>query len=318
MDCMNNLELLKIRARHANNDRQRDRMVLDKLKSFHRALLYSYQTAWIKKDGAEDAEYVRALINPDKVKFDYDEKIVSVDFLHNFKPGDTFEWQNTGTHWIILKQELTEVAYFRGNIRRCQYLEAVDPETKETVGFWAAIRGPVETKLNTIQKAGIVADVPNLTLNIYLPKTEQTVRMFNRYFNFQFEGRYWKVTAPDDISTPGILEIAAIEDYDCDHDDLIIEKTDPNPPPQDNQFSIIGESFVKPLQASTYSVAQATPEFTWSVFLPSSNKDIEDVLAWEISEDNTSITITWTHMVSGSYGISYGDQEKIVIVESLF
>lgn len=92
MDCMNNLELLKIRARHANNDRQRDRMVLDKLKSFHRALLYSYQTAWIKKDGAEDAEYVRALINPDKVKFDYDEKIVSVDFLHNFKPGDTFEW----------------------------------------------------------------------------------------------------------------------------------------------------------------------------------------------------------------------------------
>ena len=33
------------------------------------------------------------------------------------------------------------------------------------------------------------------------------------------------MTVPDDISTPGILEIAAIEHYDCDHDDLIIEKT---------------------------------------------------------------------------------------------
>lgn len=314
MNYMNNLELLKLRARHANNDRQRDRMVLDKLKSFHRALLYSYQTAWIKKDGVEDAEYVRALINPDKVKFDYDEKIVSVDFLHNFKPGDTFEWQNTGTHWIILKQELTELAYFRGNIRRCQYLEAIDPDTKETVGFWAAIRGPVETKLNTIQKAGIVADVPNLTLNIYLPKTEQTIRIFNRYFTFKFENRYWKVTAPDEISTPGILEITALEDYECHHDELIVESVNPNP----TESIIIGESTVKPLQTATYSVSELQTNCNWSVFLPSDNKDIEDVLSWEVSADGLSISVTWTHMVSGSYGIAYGDQKKIIIVESLF
>lgn len=317
MSYMNNLELLKLRARHANNDRQRDRMVLDKLKSFHRALLYSYQTAWIKKDGVENAEYVRALINPDKVKFDYDEKIVSVDFLHNFKPGDTFEWQNTGTHWIILKQELTELAYFRGNIRRCQYLEAVDPDTKETVGFWAAIRGPVETKLNTIQKAGIIADVPNLTLNIYLPKTDQTVRMFDRYFIFKFEKRHWKVTAPDSISTPGILEITAIEDYECNHDDLIIEKTDPNPPAE-TEFTITGDSFVKPLTASTYSIPEVIPGYEWSISLSSDNKDIEDVLVWDISADKMSITVTWTHMVSGSYSVAYGEQKKTVIVESLF
>ena len=98
---MENLNLLKLRAKHANNDRQRDRMVQDKLRSLHRALLYSYQTAWIKKDGVEDAAYVRALINPDKVKFDYDEKIVSVEFAHGFSPGDTFEWKNTGTHWPV-------------------------------------------------------------------------------------------------------------------------------------------------------------------------------------------------------------------------
>ena len=116
---MINLELMKLRAKHANNDRQHDRMVQDKLRSFHRSLLYSYQTTWIKKDGDENAEYIRALINPDKVKFDYDEKIVSIDPIHGFTSGDTFEWQGTNTHWIILKQELTEVAYFRGNVRRC-------------------------------------------------------------------------------------------------------------------------------------------------------------------------------------------------------
>lgn len=311
---MNNFELLKIRARHANNDRQRDRMVLDKLKSFHRALLYSYQTAWIKKDGAEDAEYVRALINPDKVKFDYDEKIVSVDFLHNFKPGDTFEWKNTGTHWIILKQELTELAYFRGNIRRCQYLEAVDPETKEIVGFWAAIRGPVETKLNTIQKAGIVADVPNLTLNIYLPKTEQTVKMFDRYFTFKFENRYWKVAAPDSISTPGILEIAALEDYECHYDNLMTEIQDSST----NTCIIQGDSRVKPLQTTTYSIEELIEGVSWDVSLTSNNKDIEDVLSWELSEDKTSIKITWLAMISGSYIVSYGNYSRTIIVESLF
>lgn len=147
---LTNLELFKMRARAANNDRQHNRMVLDKKRSMHRALLYSYQAAWIKKD-AEDSEWVRALINPDKVKFDYDEKIVSVDWEHGFKPGDTFEWgKETGSHWIILKTEDTELAYFRANIRRCQYLTARDPETHEEFGQWMAIRGPVETKINSI------------------------------------------------------------------------------------------------------------------------------------------------------------------------
>jgi hypothetical protein len=44
-----------------------------------------------------------------------------------------------------------------------------------------AIRGPVETKINTIQKAGIVADVPNLTINAYVTKNDKTVKYFDRY-----------------------------------------------------------------------------------------------------------------------------------------
>lgn len=79
---MDNLTRMKLRAIYASNDRQHERMVKDKLKSLHRALLYSYQTAWVRKHGVD--HYVRALINPDKVKFDYDEKIISVDFQHGF------------------------------------------------------------------------------------------------------------------------------------------------------------------------------------------------------------------------------------------
>lgn len=314
---MENLNLLKLRAKHANNDRQHDRMVKDKLRSLHRALLYSYQTAWIKKDGVENADYVRALINPDKVKFDYDEKIVSVEYEHGFEPGDTFEWKNTGTHWIILKQEMTEIAYFRGNIRRCQELLITDPETGNKVNIWAAVRGPVETKLNTIQKAGLVANVPNMTLQLYIPKTEQNMRLFERYVTFEFGGRFWQIVAPDTISTPGIIEIPAVEDYECHHSDLLVEVVDPNPPVEEYEDTIEGETFVKPLEQSIYTVTSYNPNFNWIVTLASDNKDVEDTVEWEIREDG-SIAVTWISMVSGSYILKYGDLEKTIIVQSLF
>ena len=313
---MINLELMKLRAKHANNDRQHDRMVQDKLRSFHRSLLYSYQTVWIKKDGDENADYIRALINPDKVKFDYDEKIVSIDPIHEFKSGDTFEWKGTNTHWIILKQELTEVAYFRGNIRRCQLLEVTDPETKESCTLWAAIRGPVETKINFIQKAGLVAHVPNLTLNIYVSLNEQTKKLFDRYFRFKFGGRYWMVTAFDHISTPGILEFTAQEDYDCDGNDLLIEPVDPNPPVDNTTESYIqGETFVRPLVTNVFEATAVIAGQSWTVSLPT-GKAVADVLEWTAT-DNV-IKVTWTAMVSGSYILTYGDLTKTVVVESLF
>ena len=312
---MENLELMKIRAKALNNDRQIERMVRDKLKSLHRSLLYSYQSAWIQKVGSEEKN--RALINPDKIKFDYDEKIVSIDPKWEYKPGDVFEWKNTGTYWLILKQELTEIAYFRGNCRRCQAVEVLNKETGETETYWMAIRGPVETKINTIQKSGIVADVPNLTINAYVTKNDKTVKYFDRYQRFAFAGRYWKVTAPDSISTPGILEFTAEEDYDCKHDDLIVEIVDPNPPVEEFVNNIIGETFIYPLSSMIYSTTYPINGATWSVKLTNENKDIDDVLEYEILDDG-NIKITWTAMVSGSFEIHYGDLTRTIIVQSLF
>nr|DAF37540.1 MAG TPA: hypothetical protein [Caudoviricetes sp.]DAK59260.1 MAG TPA: hypothetical protein [Caudoviricetes sp.] len=52
-------------------------------------------------EGVKEADPVRALINPNKVKADYDEKILSTGFENGFKTGDVFEWCNTGTYWLI-------------------------------------------------------------------------------------------------------------------------------------------------------------------------------------------------------------------------
>jgi hypothetical protein len=46
------------------------------------------------------------------------------------------------------------------------------------------VRGPVETKINFIQKHGISVDNPNHTLNILMPKNKATLEYFKRYAKF--------------------------------------------------------------------------------------------------------------------------------------
>ena len=67
------------------------------------------------------------------------------------------------------------MAYFRGDIRKCSYEIAWVDENGVRHSTYAAIRGPVETKVNFIQKHGISVDTPNYSLNILLPKNDYTL-----------------------------------------------------------------------------------------------------------------------------------------------
>jgi hypothetical protein len=41
------------------------------------------------------------LINPNVVKQDYDDKIISIDHKYDFSVGTVFEWVGTETKWLI-------------------------------------------------------------------------------------------------------------------------------------------------------------------------------------------------------------------------
>ena len=112
---------MALRLRAAGGHRQQERMIHDKREALNRAVHFSYQAAEVLRVDAENRQPVRALINPNKLKQDYDDKILSVGYEYNFEPGDVFEWLGTNTHWLIYLQDLTELAYFRGDIRKCNY-----------------------------------------------------------------------------------------------------------------------------------------------------------------------------------------------------
>jgi hypothetical protein len=76
-------------------------MIKDKRRSLDRAVWFSYQAAEVRKVNSERDINVRALINPNKLKQDYDDKIISIGYEHNFKCGDVFEWIGTNSHWLI-------------------------------------------------------------------------------------------------------------------------------------------------------------------------------------------------------------------------
>ena len=313
---MNNLENMRARLEYEGGTAQQDRMIRDKRKTFDRTVMYSYQGADVRIPGSDQS--FKALINPNKNKPDYDDKVLSVGFESGFIPGTVFEWERTGTKWLIYLQDLTELAYFLGDIRRCSYeIMWEDPITKQQHITYAAVRGPVETKINFIQKNGISVDTPNHSLNIMLPKTEDTVEYFKRYSKFYLRGILdtdsmicWRVEAFDSISTPGILEITAVEYYSNEFEDDIEQGIAGGlvAKPIEVESKIKGEGFIKPRLEYTFTY-DGEEESSWS---------FDAALPIKASIDGKSITLSWEKGYKGQFDLSYGNTTRAIVVESLF
>ena len=82
------------------------RNVNGKLLSFNSALWNSQHAEWITFDNDETKQRHRCLINPDKLKEDYDQKEISIKLEDGLKEGQTFCWTRTNTHWIVYLQRL--------------------------------------------------------------------------------------------------------------------------------------------------------------------------------------------------------------------
>ena len=313
---VNNLQNMRLRLENHGGEVQQDRMIKDKRRGLDKAVLYSYQGADVRIINTDQS--FKALINPNKNKPDYDDKILSIGFESGFIPGTIFEWEGTGTKWLIYLQDLTELAYFKGDIRKCSYEIAwEDPDTRQTHVTYAAVRGPVETKINFIQKNGISVDTPNHSLNIMLPKTEDTVQYFKRYSKFYLRGILdtdskicWRVEGFDSISSPGILEITAVEYYANEFEDDIEEGIAGGliVKPAEIESLIKGESFIVPKVSYSYVYeGEENAEWKYDTSLPI-----------KIDINDKEITITWLKGYSGQFELSYGNTTKAIVVESLF
>ena len=316
----NGLYNLATRLNQRGGAAQQDRMIQDKRWSLDHAIRYSYQGATITKiNGVSSAD--PALINPNKVKQDYDDKIVSVGYEYNYAPGDIFLWDKTGTYWLIYLQDLTELAYFRGQIRRCKHLlswkDELDGQVYSTL---AAVRGPVETDIGSLQSRARNIDTPNLSLDFLIPLNEYSLRYFKRYNKFYLKSLQgenqdicWRIEAVDNISMPGIIQISAEEyysnDFKDDKDKGIVDGLIIPPEPVEPQSEFIeGESFIKPKRQYDYIyTGEEIGEWTYNTKYPI-----------KATINGNKISVTWTSNYSGQFDLTFGSATKTIVVESLF
>ena len=251
---------LDIRLNYAGGRKADDRMQLDKLRTLKKALLYSYQAETaILEDGRE----FRCLINPDKLKNDYDNKILSIPYSDiclnkefqdlptslaeeptDIKVGDVFTWKENGTKWIVYLQFLEESAYFRGEIRLCSNVVSIDGHD-----FWAYVRGPVETTIRWNQKSDIVWNDINYSKILYLGENEITSQL-SRFDVIKVDGENYQVQVVNkDTASDGIL-IVYVKEYFTN----TIEEE--NPPQEESiiETEIKGDAVVYPYDIKTYIV----------------------------------------------------------------
>ena len=325
---MSGLDNLNKRLNYRGNNQQ-NRMISGKLASLKRALLYSYQAATaILEDGRE----FRCLINPDKLKTNYDDKIISIPFEDiclnsdkigktsegiqpiGIKTGDVFTWKENNTKWLVYLQRLEEKAYFRAEIRRCDH--SIELNGKN---YWFFIRrrGQEDSLWHTSK--GVSWNDLNYSLEMYITKDEFTQGYFKRFQIFEFDGNPWEVQDIDIYSTDGFIVVLMKEYYkNTIAEQIQEEKNNLKNLEEDNnkeegQPYIKGPSTVYPYDENIYKIMNMRDGF-WSI-----NND-KAIIKKLISDNEVLVAITTGR--SGSFKLMYtgNQQEQIelnVTIDSL-
>lgn len=269
-----------------------NRVDKSKLHSMQMALQNSYQAEWITLN---DNKY-RCLINPDKLKEDYDQKVISIEHSAGMKEGDVFYWDRTDTHWLVYLQQHSESAYFRAQIRRCNYEIEVNNHK-----YWVYLRGPVETALVWRQKHNIEFNDLNYSLLIYVTKNEETLDFFKRFQILKIDGHRWRVAATDIFSQGSIIEVYLEEFFDNSLEDEQIKK-EPIIFGEEEPY-IDGPQFVEPYQTEIkYSLVNNLN--ATGAFLVSSKK------VKIVNSDNNSCIINIISGKAGEFKIIYREEGK--------
>lgn len=328
------LNHMQTRLNAVGGPNQWNRMRQDKLRGLKKALLYSYQSAVVSiyhpaQQVTQDNQF-RCLINHDKLKVDYEDKIISIPFQEpplgsnipvetGFKNGTVFKWIHGNkeewtpdTYWIVYMQYSEETAYFRAEIRKADSeIEIITVNGIYKYRGW--ITGPNETDILWNQKSGIVWNDLNYTKMLYITKDDNTEAFFKRFDRVVIDGMPWQVQAlnfnwggsSNNVDT-GIIRVALKEAYTTTDETIAaIEKQ------KEESTEISGAQSVYPFDEMIYSVNYAVPGAEWGV------SDTSLARVKGVSAQGTYATIEILDQTGGhEFDITYGDRIFHVKIKS--
>lgn len=251
-------------------------------------------------DGLVNAQPMfRCLINHDKLKVDYEDKIISIPFFEppignidpietDFHNGTVFKWVHGNkeewtpdTYWIVYMQYSQETAYFRAEIRKADQeiqIITIDSEgNQSSVTYRGWMTGPNETTAMWNIKKGVTWNDMNYTKLLYITKDEDTLAFFQRFDRIIINGKPWEVQAYNQAystsktagTDTGIIRVALKETY-TSAEQFVKESLDAaaQAKAEKDQYDathtnahIDGPTVVKPYDTLTFTAKNFEPQY---------------------------------------------------------
>ena len=296
----------------------------------------------------------RCLINHDKLKVEYQDKIISIPFQEipvggeqiietGFHNGTVFKWVHGNkeewtpdTYWIVYMQYSEQTAYFRAEIRKAdQEIEiiTVDDQGNESTAIYRGwMTGPNETSALWNVKKDIAWNDMNYTKLLYITKDEDTVAFFNRFDRIIINNKPWEVVAYNENYTTsksgdydsGIIRVALKETYTNTNQFIkqtlqAAEQAKEKQDQYDKKHTdprIDGPEKVKPYSVLTFVAKNFENDQNWQL----SNTDVAKIT--NISEDGRTVTVEILIGIKYSKGfdINYGTSQatkKHITIDSM-
>lgn len=293
------LKTLSARIDYLGGD-QLSRINKQKLQSFRAALKNDYNSRLIKTDKHASVPCI-IKNNAYGLKADYDKKYISVEFSAGLEAGDVFQCLDDNSRWMIYLPILTETAYLRSEIIRCDH--SLNINGKE---YFVYFQGPVETDIRWFIKNGINANELNKSGTVYIKKDDNTLSFFHRFTKIKINGHMWEVQVTDPISVPGILELELQEYYDNKEADL------PQVKPSDKDQLIKGEKIVKQNTSIGYMVDDSiyNPSTSWTI-AGNDRVKIEEVL-----NNGQICKVKVNEGAIGKFTLSYGTNSMEITIDT--
>ena len=307
----------------------------------------------IADEQVDSSPYFRCLINHDKLKVDYEDKIISIPFEENsveidpvvdnndwletdFHNGTVFKWVHGNkeewtpdTYWIVYMQYSEETAYFRGEIRKAdQEIEIIvidDDGNANTLVYRGWMTGPNETNTLWNTKHGISWNDLNYTKQLFITKDENTAVFFERFDRVIINGQPWEIQAYNEnygtnSSNPntGIIRVALKETYTTTEEVLKERAAEEAARAEAGTPAIIGAEVLAPYDTAVYSV-ENLGEGSWTVeAVEGSSKTINELVSYSVDSNNVlHLEIIIGKSFKTGFNIKYGDFVKHVTIKSL-
>ncbi len=295
------------------------------------------------------APMFKALINHDKLKVDYEDKIISIPFKEapedseeqidtDFHNGTVFKWVHGNkeewtpdTYWIVYMQYSEQTAYFRAEIRKAdeqiQIIIIDDEGNENTVSYRGWMTGPNETTALWNTKRGVVWNDMNYTKLLYITKDEDTLAYFQRFDRIIINGKPWEVQAyNENYSTSktgdfssGIIRVALKETY-TSTDQFVKEVKDAEAAQiqaeaaydaEHTQARIDGPTAAHPYDILTYKAKNYEQPKSWFI------SDDSLVRVIDYDEDTLKLEVIAKKANSEGFQIGYGQDIIQIPIEPL-